>query len=96
MRESPRLRLEFDELWETLYGESQANPQRSVGVVKWFSYNRGYGFIIDEQGKEIFVHYKSIRGTGSRSLKDNQRVSFLMGSNDEGIAAIDVVVIQDN
>lgn len=47
------------------------------GTVKWFSEEKGYGFIEpDEDGEEIFVHYTEIEGTGFRSLKEGERVSY--------------------
>lgn len=47
------------------------------GTVKWFSDEKGYGFITpDGDGKDVFVHYNSIEGTGFRGLKEDQRVEF--------------------
>jgi cold shock CspA family protein len=48
-----------------------------VGVVKWFSESRGYGFITpDGGGKDVFVHSNSIKGTGYQNLKEGERVEF--------------------
>jgi CspA family cold shock protein len=47
------------------------------GVVKWFSSEKGYGFITpDDGGKDLFVHFSEIQGSGYRSLDEGQRVSF--------------------
>lgn len=47
------------------------------GVVKWFSQEKGYGFITpDDGGKDLFVHYSEIQGSGFRNLDEGQRVSF--------------------
>ena len=42
--------------------------------MKWFNTSKGFGFIIKDDGEEIFVHFRSIRGEGRRGLKDGQRV----------------------
>ena len=47
------------------------------GVVKWFSAEKGYGFITpDDGGKDLFVHFSEIQGSGYRSLDEGQRVNF--------------------
>ena len=47
------------------------------GTVKWFSQEKGYGFISPDEGAEVlFVHYSSIEGTGFRSLEESERVSY--------------------
>lgn len=64
---------------------------REQGTVKWFNVSKGFGFIIREDGEEIFVHFRSIRGEGRRSLRDGQRVSFVVAQSDKGPQAEDVV-----
>ncbi|MCA9938605.1 MAG: cold-shock protein [Anaerolineales bacterium] len=67
--------------------------EREVGVVKWFSADKGYGFIARDNAPDIFVHYNAINGRGFRSLEEGQRVEFTVGEGRKGPAAQDVVVI---
>jgi cold shock CspA family protein len=63
---------------------------RHQGSVKWFNAAKGFGFITMDTGEEIFVHFRSIRGEGRRSLEDGQRVSFVVAETDKGPQAEDV------
>ena len=63
---------------------------RERGRVKWFNASKGFGFIIKEDGEEIFVHFRSIRGEGRRGLRDGQNVSFVVAQSDKGPQAEDV------
>jgi CspA family cold shock protein len=67
-----------------------ADQGRELGAVKWFNANKGFGFIVRENGEEIFVHYRNIRGEGRRSLRDGERVSFRIAETDKGPQAEDV------
>ena len=67
-----------------------ASGPREDGTVKWFNVSKGFGFITKENGEEIFVHFRSIRGEGRRSLSDGQRVSFVEAQSDKGPQAEDV------
>ncbi|HWG85058.1 MAG TPA: cold-shock protein [Deinococcales bacterium] len=63
------------------------------GVVKWFNNEKGYGFITpSDGGKDLFVHFSAIQGSGYRSLEEGQRVSFEAeeGKNGKGPQAINV------
>lgn len=66
------------------------NSAREQGEVKWFNVSKGFGFITMDDGEEIFVHFRSIRGEGRRSLRDGQRVSFVVAQSDKGPQAEDV------
>ena len=66
------------------------DAERQYGSVKWFNTSKGFGFIIKDDGEEIFVHFRSIRGEGRRGLKDGQRVSFVVVDSDKGPQAEDV------
>ena len=67
-----------------------AGGKREEGEVKWFNVSKGFGFISRENGEEIFVHFRSIRGEGRRSLRDGQRVSFVVADSDKGLQAEEV------
>lgn len=67
-----------------------ASADRETGKVKWFNVSKGFGFIIKDDGEEIFVHFRSIRGSGRRGLRDGQRVSFVVAQSDKGPQAEDV------
>ena len=55
------------------------------GVVRWFSNEKGFGFIApDEGGDDLFVHYSAIQGNGYKSLEENQRVSFIVTEGRKG------------
>ncbi len=64
---------------------------RETGQVKWFNSSKGFGFIVKENGDEIFVHFRSIRGEGRRSLRDGETVNFIVAMSDKGPQAEDVV-----
>jgi cold shock protein len=64
---------------------------RERGSVKWFNSSKGFGFIVRATGEEIFVHFRSIRGEGRRTLRDGQRVSFVVADSSKGPQAEDVV-----
>lgn len=65
--------------------------ERYTGVVKWFDDSKGYGFISQEQGPDVFVHFRAIRGEGFRSLREGQQVEFDIVEGPKGLQASDVV-----
>ncbi|MEH6824086.1 MAG: cold-shock protein, partial [Motiliproteus sp.] len=69
------------------------NDDREGGVVKWFNVTKGFGFITRDQGDDVFVHFRSIRGSGHRSLNEGQRVKFEVVESDKGLQAEDVSVV---
>ena len=61
------------------------------GTVKWFNNSKGYGFIQQEGGDDVFVHYSSIEGDGFKSLNEGDAVTFEIESGDKGPKAVNVV-----
>ncbi len=60
------------------------------GKVKWFSNQKGYGFITSEDGKDVFVHYSAIKGDGYKTLEEGQEVQFEITQGAKGDQATDV------
>jgi len=60
------------------------------GKVKWFNENKGYGFIRQEDGKNIYVHYSDIVGSGFRTLSENENVEYDLEEGFKGIQAVRV------
>lgn len=66
----------------------------SEGVVKWFSADKGYGFVTPEDGgKDLFVHHSEIQGSGFKSLDEGQRVSFESEQGPKGPQAVRVTAL---
>lgn len=63
----------------------------SEGSVKWFNSSKGFGFIKDDEGQDIFVHHTAIQGEGYRELQEGERVSFNVVKGAKGPAAEKVV-----
>ena len=58
-----------------------------VGTVKWFDAKNGFGFIINEQGHDVFVHFSSIQSEGFRVLRDGEQVEYDQIQGDKGLSA---------
>jgi CspA family cold shock protein len=58
-----------------------------TGNVKWFDSKKGFGFIINPEGKDVFVHFSSIEGDGFRSLKDGETVDYEQVQGEKGLLA---------
>ncbi len=63
------------------------------GTVKWFNNTKGYGFIQQEEGEDIFVHYSDIKDEGYKSLNEGQKVEFEVTSGPKGPKASNVVKV---
>ena len=61
------------------------------GTVKWFSNQKGYGFITPENGKDVFVHFSAVQGDGYKSLNEGEAVEFEISQGPKGEQAINVV-----
>jgi CspA family cold shock protein len=68
--------------------------ERIQGTVKWFNSSKGYGFISQENGDDVFVHYKSIIGDGYKTLNENDKVEFVVTDGEKGPQAAEVEVIK--
>jgi CspA family cold shock protein len=67
--------------------------ERTKGTVKWFNGDKGFGFITQENGPDLFVHYSEIRGGGFRSLNEGDKVEFEITDGKKGKQASGVTVI---
>ncbi|MCI4462568.1 MAG: cold-shock protein [Caldisericum sp.] len=68
--------------------------ERLTGRVKWFNSQKGFGFIVpDNGGKDLFVHFSAIQSSGYKTLKEGQKVEFEIEQTDKGDKAVNVKVI---
>ena len=63
------------------------------GTVKWFNDSKGYGFIEQESGPDVFVHHSAINATGFKSLNEGDQVTFEIQQGPKGPAAVNVTVV---
>ena len=63
------------------------------GIVKWFDERKGYGFIEQEDGPDVFVHHSGISGEGFKSLREGDRVTFDIEQGQKGPSAVNVTVV---
>jgi CspA family cold shock protein len=80
-------------LWKT-FAEAHSKryeefvmSDRKTGTVKWFNDAKGFGFISQEGGDDLFVHFRAIQGTGFKSLQEGQKVSFVVTKGPKGLQA---------
>ena len=64
------------------------------GTVKWFDPKKGFGFILNEQGQDVFVHYTSIDGEGFRCLRNGQAVEYEQFDSGKGLQGRDVRIVE--
>lgn len=63
----------------------------ATGTVKWFNESKGYGFIAQEGGDDVFVHFSAIQGSGFKTLAEGQKVTFDIQEGPKGLQAANVV-----
>lgn len=68
--------------------------ERKQGTVKWFNSSKGFGFIQQEGGDDVFVHFQSIIGDGYKTLEEGQKVEFVESQGAKGLQATEVKVIK--
>lgn len=66
--------------------------ERINGTVKWFNNSKGYGFLAQENGPDVFVHHSAIQGDGYHSLEEGQKVEFSVEQGPKGLQAVYVAV----
>jgi CspA family cold shock protein len=66
---------------------------RESGTVKWFNDAKGFGFITPESGADLFVHFRSIQGSGFKSLQEGQKVTFTVAQGQKGLQAEEVQAV---
>lgn len=64
--------------------------EQETGTVKWFNDAKGYGFISRDAGDDVFVHFSAVEGTGFRTLREGQRVEFVVEDGPKGPRAVNV------
>ena len=69
--------------------------ERNTGTVKWFNSDKGYGFIAQDDGDDLFVHYTEIVSDGFRTLNEGDRVEFDIVQGKKGLQASKVVIIHE-
>ena len=65
--------------------------ERMVGTVKWFNATKGYGFLAQDSGPDVFVHFSAIQSDGYRTLEEGQKVEFSIEKGPKGLQAVNVV-----
>lgn len=75
--------------------EYYSMADRCLGTIKWFSAPKGFGFIGQENGEDVFVHFSAIQMEGFKRLKEGQHVEFSIEEGPKGKQAANVVILDD-
>ncbi|MFY5899754.1 cold-shock protein [Acinetobacter pittii] len=63
----------------------------AIGTVKWFNETKGFGFIQQDTGPDVFAHFKEISSSGFKTLYEGQRVSFIIAQGQKGLTATNII-----
>lgn len=88
-----RLRRPVGPTCNVLEKEEQDKLSRTTGTVKWFNNTKGYGFIGQEDGADVFVHYSAIQGDGYKTLQEGDLVEFEVTQGQKGPQAENVIKV---
>ena len=75
--------------------EEEEDDDREEGTVKWFNSSKGFGFLTRNNGEDVFVHYRAIRGRGRRFLIEGQQVRFYVTEGEKGKQAENVSILRN-
>lgn len=78
----------FHRLWYNVIRSTEV--ERVFGTVKWFNNEKGYGFIVNDDGEDCFIHYRNITGDGYKTLNEGEVVSYIQTKSDKGWQANEV------
>jgi CspA family cold shock protein len=78
-----------------MYYEKRGAEMAIKGTVKWFDVKKGFGFIQQEDGNDVFVHYSNISGNGFKVLEDGESVEFEVVEGNKGLQAQNVVKAEE-
>jgi len=67
---------------------------KTTGTIKWFDNAKGFGFLINEAGEDVFVHYREIIGEGYKTLVEGQQVEYIETTGDKGLLATEVTPVE--
>ena len=73
--------------------EEHSMSTRTTGTVKWFNESKGFGFIQQESGPDVFAHYSAISGSGFKTLAEGQQVEFTVTDGQKGPQAENIVAL---
>ena len=67
---------------------------KTTGTIKWFDNAKGFGFLINEAGEDVFVHYREIIGEGYKTLIEGQKVEYIETTGSKGLLATEVTPVE--